>query len=250
MRTRTLPTNVEFPPARRHTHAEVADLRSSLGFRQPFCYDGPVRIRKMPTSPAARHKIPDWFRWLALLWLVVWFAAYWHAWGPANFLHLCDVAVILTCIGLWTNNALLTSSQAVSSVLIDISLDPRRSRPIILRSPSDRWHRISLRRQHAALGPAALALPHRPAVDLALVAYPPGLRSPRLETTIRHLAAHPGSFAIRHSGPKSQFRRRRSLPSSLLRSSSRTPRHHFPLPRLRNLFPHTRALQSPVSAAR
>jgi hypothetical protein len=75
----------------------------------------------MLTSPIPRQKIPDWFRWLALVWLAVWFAAYWHAWGPANFLHLCDVAVILTCIGLWTNNALLISSQAVSSVLIDLA---------------------------------------------------------------------------------------------------------------------------------
>ena len=74
----------------------------------------------MPSLPAARNRIPDWIRWVALLWLAVWFLAYWHAWGPANFLHLCDIAVILTCIGLWTNNALLLSSQAVSSVLIDI----------------------------------------------------------------------------------------------------------------------------------
>ena len=73
----------------------------------------------MPSLPAARNRIPDWIRWVALLWLAVWFLAYWHAWGPANFLHLCDIAVILTCIGLWTNNALLLSSQAVSSVLID-----------------------------------------------------------------------------------------------------------------------------------
>jgi hypothetical protein len=75
----------------------------------------------MPTSPAARDRIPDWLRWVALLWLAVWFLAYWHSWGPANFLHLCDIAVILTCIGLWTSNALLLSSQAVSSVLIDIA---------------------------------------------------------------------------------------------------------------------------------
>ncbi len=74
----------------------------------------------MPSLPAARNRIPDWIRWVALLWLAVWFLAYWHAWGPANFLHLCDIAVILTCIGLWTNSALLLSSQAVSSVLIDI----------------------------------------------------------------------------------------------------------------------------------
>lgn len=74
----------------------------------------------MPTSPVARNRIPDWIRRVALLWLIVWFLAYWHAWGPANFLHLCDIAVILTCIGLWTNSALLLSSQAVSSVLIDL----------------------------------------------------------------------------------------------------------------------------------
>jgi hypothetical protein len=88
---------------------------------EAFCYDGLDRSHKMPTtSTALRQKIPDWFRWLALLSLAAWFAAYWHAWGPANFLHLCDIAVILTCIGLYTNNALLISSQAVSSVLIDI----------------------------------------------------------------------------------------------------------------------------------
>lgn len=39
----------------------------------------------------------------------------------ANFLHLCDAAVILTCIGLWTNNMLLISSQAVGSLIIDFS---------------------------------------------------------------------------------------------------------------------------------
>jgi hypothetical protein len=75
----------------------------------------------MPTvAPAPRHEIPNWFRHVALLFLVFWFAAYWHAWGPANFLHLCDIAVILTCIGLWKNSSLLVSSQAVSSLLIDL----------------------------------------------------------------------------------------------------------------------------------
>ena len=91
-----------------------------MGFRQSICYDDRIRNHKMPTPPAARQKIPHWFGWLALVWLAVWFVAYWHAWGPSNFLHLCDIAVILTCIGLSTSNALLLSSQAVSSVLIDL----------------------------------------------------------------------------------------------------------------------------------
>jgi hypothetical protein len=78
-------------------------------------------LRKVSKLASAPHnRIPDWLGWLSLLWLAVWFPVYWHAWGPANFLHLCDVAVILTCIGLWTSNALLLSSQAVSSVVIDI----------------------------------------------------------------------------------------------------------------------------------
>jgi hypothetical protein len=92
-----------------------------MGFQQSICYDDPDRIPKMSTPASAPpQKIPGWFRWLALLWLTAWFAAYWHAWGPANFLHLCDIAVILTCIGLYSNNALLISSQALSAVLIDI----------------------------------------------------------------------------------------------------------------------------------
>ena len=46
-------------------------------------------------------------------------AVYWRFWGPANFLHLCDIAVIVSCIGLWSNNMLLISSQAVGSLLVD-----------------------------------------------------------------------------------------------------------------------------------
>jgi hypothetical protein len=87
-------------------------LLSLLGLR------GSLRkVSKLTSAPD--NRIPDRLRWLSLLWLAVWFPVYWHAWGPANFLHLCDVAVILTCIGLWTGNALLLSSQAVSSVVID-----------------------------------------------------------------------------------------------------------------------------------
>jgi hypothetical protein len=74
----------------------------------------------MAPPSAAQYKFPDWLRWATLLWLLLWLAAYWRTWGAANFLHLCDIAVVLTCIGLWTSNALLISSQAVSSLLIDV----------------------------------------------------------------------------------------------------------------------------------
>jgi hypothetical protein len=46
--------------------------------------------------------------------------AYWRTWGASNFLQLCDIAVLLTCIGFWADSRLLISSQAVSSLLVDL----------------------------------------------------------------------------------------------------------------------------------
>jgi hypothetical protein len=63
--------------------------------------------------------VSNWMRWGAVVWLAIWVPSYWHTWGAVNFLHLCDIAVLLTCIGLWTSNSLLLSSQAVGSMLSD-----------------------------------------------------------------------------------------------------------------------------------
>ncbi len=56
-------------------------------------------------------------RWVALAWFVAWLPTYWRVWGAANFLHLCDVSVLLVCIGLWRGSALLLSMSAVSSII-------------------------------------------------------------------------------------------------------------------------------------
>ena len=71
--------------------------------------------------PAPPTRFPSWARWCALLWLLIWIPAYWHTWGAANFLHLCDIAVILVCVGLWSNSRLLLSSQATGSLLVDLT---------------------------------------------------------------------------------------------------------------------------------
>jgi hypothetical protein len=57
---------------------------------------------------------------VGLLWTVVWLPAYIRFWGWANLLHLCDIAVILGCAGLWWGSSLLISSQAVSSLAAGI----------------------------------------------------------------------------------------------------------------------------------
>ncbi|MGH9740292.1 MAG: hypothetical protein ACRD4X_17150 [Candidatus Acidiferrales bacterium] len=79
----------------------------------------PGRPRQTAPERSGQRAFPGWARWGALAWLALWIPVYWHAWGAANFVHLCDIAVILTCVGLWTDNALLISSQAVSSLLVD-----------------------------------------------------------------------------------------------------------------------------------
>jgi hypothetical protein len=68
-------------------------------------------------SPA-RFLFPSW-RWVALGWLVLYLPSYSLTYGAANFLFLCNIAVALTCVGLWRGSALLLSSQALSSLLVD-----------------------------------------------------------------------------------------------------------------------------------
>ncbi len=63
---------------------------------------------------------PIWVRWVSLVWLALWVPSYALYWGWANFLHLCDVAVLLTCIGFARSDVLLLSSQAVSSLIGDL----------------------------------------------------------------------------------------------------------------------------------
>jgi hypothetical protein len=77
--------------------------------------------RQAPIEPGPRA-FPR-ARGLALAWLLVWAPAYAWGYGWANFLHLCDLAVILTCVGLWRGSPLLLSMQALSSLVVDVAWD-------------------------------------------------------------------------------------------------------------------------------
>ncbi len=176
-------------------------------------------------------------------------SAYWHAWGPANFLHLCDIAVILTCIGLSTNNALLLSSQAVSSVLIDLvwTLDAAArlifghhligGTEYLFDATTPLWARL-LSLFHIVLPFILLWSLSRLGYDrrgwkLQSAILLPVLIASRFVTPDQNLNfAVKDPFLHRSYGP---------APTHLF--------HHFPLPRLRGLFPHALALQPPVPAA-
>lgn len=73
--------------------------------------------------PNHQYKFPLWVRWASLIWFAVWMFAYWRYWGAQNFLHLCDITVILTCAGLFWSSPLLLSSQSVASIVTDFLWD-------------------------------------------------------------------------------------------------------------------------------
>lgn len=64
-------------------------------------------------------------RWAALLWVLTWFPVYTWSWGWRNMMHLCDVSVVIACLGLWFRQPLLVSSQALLAPLVGVlwSLD-------------------------------------------------------------------------------------------------------------------------------
>ncbi len=57
-------------------------------------------------------------RWAAVAWMAVYVPSYAFAYGFVNFLFLCNLAVILVAVGIWTCSRLLLSSQAVGILLV------------------------------------------------------------------------------------------------------------------------------------
>jgi hypothetical protein len=59
-------------------------------------------------------------RWVALLWLLAWLPVNTWEWGWQNMMHVCDIGVILACLGLWLQEPLLVSSQTLNSLLVGV----------------------------------------------------------------------------------------------------------------------------------
>ncbi|NJM36801.1 MAG: hypothetical protein HC845_02405 [Akkermansiaceae bacterium] len=63
------------------------------------------------------HRIPLWLKIAYTIFLAVLIPVYWLNYGPTNFLYFCDVALLLTLVGIWRENALLVSLPAVGILL-------------------------------------------------------------------------------------------------------------------------------------
>jgi hypothetical protein len=70
-------------------------------------------LRTAPRAARA-HRFPR-LRWFALAWLLAYVPAWYATYGAWHFLFLCNLGVILTAVGLWFDQPLLLSSQAVAA---------------------------------------------------------------------------------------------------------------------------------------
>jgi hypothetical protein len=70
------------------------------------------------TAPSARTgRIPLWLKITYTGFLAVLIPVYWINYGPTNFLYFCDVALLLTLVGIWRESALLISLPTVGILL-------------------------------------------------------------------------------------------------------------------------------------
>lgn len=57
--------------------------------------------------------IPMWLKLAYTAFMAVLIPVYWYHYGPSNFLYFCDVALIITLVGVWRESPLLISMPAV-----------------------------------------------------------------------------------------------------------------------------------------
>jgi len=63
--------------------------------------------------PHAVNRLPLWLKLAYTAFMAVLVPVYWHYYGPTNFLYFCDVALLITLVGVWIESPLLISMCAV-----------------------------------------------------------------------------------------------------------------------------------------
>lgn len=69
---------------------------------------------------SATPRIPLWLKLAYTAFMAVLVPVYWYYYGPTNFLYFCDVALILTLIGIWIESSLLISMCAVGITIVQM----------------------------------------------------------------------------------------------------------------------------------
>lgn len=73
--------------------------------------------RESSASPVSARRVPIGIKLLYTAFCAVLVPYYWAAYGPTNFLYFCDLALLMTVVTVWSENALLASMAAVGIFL-------------------------------------------------------------------------------------------------------------------------------------
>jgi len=65
------------------------------------------------TIAAPTSHVPLWLKLAYTAFMAVLIPVYWANYGPTNFLYFCDVALLITLVGIWFESPLLVSMCAV-----------------------------------------------------------------------------------------------------------------------------------------
>ena len=111
--------------------------------------------------------MPLWLKLAYTAFMAVLVPVYWHYYGPTNFLYFCDVALILTLVGIWLESPLLISMCAVGILapqalwVVDFVLN-------IFGVPLTRHDRLHVQARELAVPARAVAVSRLAAVPAGL----------------------------------------------------------------------------------
>lgn len=74
-------------------------------------------MNTLAAKTPATARLPRWLKVTYTAFLAVLIPVYWVNYGPTNFLYFCDVALLLTLVGVWRESRLLLSLPAVGILL-------------------------------------------------------------------------------------------------------------------------------------
>jgi hypothetical protein len=69
------------------------------------------------TLTATAPRVPLFLKIAYTAFMAVLIPVYWHYYGPTNFLYFCDIALIITLIAIWREDALLISMCCVGILI-------------------------------------------------------------------------------------------------------------------------------------
>ena len=75
-----------------------------------------VSTTSTPSVAPAARRIPLWLKLAYTAFMAVLVPVYLRNYGPTNFLYFCDVALIITLVGIWIESPLLVSICAVGVI--------------------------------------------------------------------------------------------------------------------------------------